>query len=152
MTDFRLTLLRTAACAVLATILALPIGHVRAAEPEEKIVAVVNDEAISEADLNGRMKLALLAGNYPDNAEVRAKLQPQVLRVLIDDQLRIQEAKRLKLSVDKEEVDNELKGTAESNHQTLPELKALLAKQGIPFATLEKQTLAQVSWRKVVQK
>jgi peptidyl-prolyl cis-trans isomerase SurA len=152
MTDFRLPLLRTAACAILAGLLTLLGAHVRAAEPEEKIVAVVNDEAISEADLNNRMKLAMLAGNYPNTPEVRAKLQPQVLRVLIDDQLRIQEAKRLKLTIDKDEVDNELKATAEQNQQTLQQLKDLLVKQGIPFSALEKQTLAQVSWRKVVQK
>src|ERR1700760_613666 len=148
----RLILFRTACAAFAAALLSLPAASVRAAEPEEKIVAVVNDEAISEADLNNRMKLAMLAGNYPDTAEVRAKIQPQVLRVLIDDQLRIQEAMRLKLTVDKEEVDNDLKATAEQNHQTLPQLKELLTKQGISFATLEKQTLAQVSWRKVVQK
>jgi peptidyl-prolyl cis-trans isomerase SurA len=153
MTDLRPLLIRTAACAILAAgLLTLPAAPTRAAEPEEKIVAVVNDEAISEADLNGRMKLVMLAGNYPDTPDVRAKLQSQVLRVLIDDQLRIQEARRLKLTVDKEEVDNELKATAEQNHQTLQQLKDLLAKQNVPFATLEKQTLAQVSWRKVVQK
>jgi len=158
MTDPRLTLFRTACAAFAALGLAVPIfltlpaDPVRAAEPEEKIVAVVNDEAISESDLNNRMKLAMLAGNYPDTAEVRSKIQPQVLRLLIDDQLRIQEAKRLKLTVDKEEVDNDLKATAEQNHQTLQQLKELLTKQGISFVTLEKQTLAQVSWRKVVQK
>jgi peptidyl-prolyl cis-trans isomerase SurA len=150
MTDFRLPLLPTALCAAFASLALLMPA--RAAEPEEKIVAVVNDEAISEGDLNGRIKLALLASNYPDSPEVRAKLQAQVLRSLIDDQLRIQEAKRLKVSVDKEEVQNELKATAESNHQTVGQLKELLAKQGIPFATLEKQTMAQVSWRKVIQK
>ncbi|HEX4507029.1 MAG TPA: peptidylprolyl isomerase [Alphaproteobacteria bacterium] len=152
MTDFRLPLLRTAACAMLAGLLALPAVSVRAADPEEKIVAVVNDEAISEADLNNRMKLIMLASNYPDSPEVRAKLQPQVLRVLIDDQLRIQEAKRLKLTVEKEEVDNELKAAAEQNHETLQQLKEVLGKQGVPFSTMEKQMLAQVSWRKVVQK
>jgi peptidyl-prolyl cis-trans isomerase SurA len=153
MTDLRSTLFRTAACAVRASIvLILPAGRARATEPEEKIVAVVNDEAISQGDLDGRIKLAMLAGNYPDKPEIRDKIAAQVLRSLIDDQLRIQEAKRLKLSVDKEEVENELKQTAESNHQTIDQLKALLAKQGVPFSTLEKQTLAQASWRKVVQK
>jgi len=153
MTDFRLPLLRTAACALLAAgLMTLTAVHVRAAEPEEKIVAVVNDEAISEADLNNRMKLIMIAGNYPDSPEVRAKLQPQVLRVLIDDQLRIQEAKRLKLTVEKEEVDNELKAAAEQNHETLQQLKDLLKSKGVPFSTMEKQMLAQVSWRKVVQK
>jgi peptidyl-prolyl cis-trans isomerase SurA len=153
MIDLRPTLFHTAACAVLtAFALILPAGHARATEPDEKIVAVVNDEAISQADLDARIKLAMLAGNYPDKPEVREKISPQVLRSLIDDQLRIQEAKRLKLSVDKEEVENELKQTAESNHQSLDQLKALLTKEGIPFSTLEKQTMAQAAWRKVIQK
>jgi peptidyl-prolyl cis-trans isomerase SurA len=153
MTDIRPTLFRTAASAALAAlVLILPAGHARASEPEEKIVAVVNDEAISQGDLDARIKLAMLAGNYPDKPEVREKISPQVLRSLIDDQLRVQEAKRLKLSVDKEEVENELKQTAESNHQSLEQLKGLLTKEGIPFSTLEKQTMAQAAWRKVIQK
>ena len=132
-------------------LLAFPV-HVRAADPVEKIVAVVNDEAISEDDLKGRLKLAILAGNYPDSPQLREKLEPQVLRSLIDDQLRIQEAKRLKLTVDKEEVDNEIKLTAEQNHQTLEQLKASLAKEGVPFSTFEKEITAQTAWRKVIQK
>ena len=154
MTDLRPNLFRMTACTAIAAIalLVVPAGLVRASEPEQKIVAVVNDEAISEGDLNARVKLAMLAGNYPDSPDVREKISAQVLRSLVDDQLRIQEAKRLKLTVDKEEVENELKQTAEANHQTLDQLKALLAKQGIPFSTLEKQTMAQAAWRKVIQK
>jgi peptidyl-prolyl cis-trans isomerase SurA len=144
---------RPAAIAALVAVLAmLTPERARAADPVEKIVAVVNDEAVSEDDLNGRVKLALLAGNYPDKPEVREKLVPQVLRALIDDQLRIQEAKRLKLTVDKEEIDNEVKQAAENNHQTVEQLKELLAKQGVPYSAFEKQILAQISWRKVVQK
>jgi len=137
---------------VAITALTLATQSVRAAVPVEKIVAVVNDEAISEGDLNNRIKLAMVAGNYPNSPEVRDKLIPQVLRALIDDQLRIQEARRLKLTVDKEEIDAELKQTADSNHQTVSQLKEALAKEGVPFATLERETLAQISWRKVVQK
>jgi peptidyl-prolyl cis-trans isomerase SurA len=153
MTEFCRNPIRPAAFAAFAALLALTApGSARAADPVEKIVAVVNDEAISEDDMNGRIKLALLAGNYPDQPDVRAKLEPQVLRALIDDQLRIQEAKRLKLTVDKEEVDNEIKQAAEGNHQTVPQLKEMLAKQGVPFETFERQIMAQISWRKVVQK
>jgi peptidyl-prolyl cis-trans isomerase SurA len=127
-------------------------SRVRAADPVEKIVAVVNDEAISEDDLKGRLKLAMLAGNYPDTPEVREKLEPQVLHALIDDQLRVQEAKRLKLTVDKEEVDNEIKLTAEQNHQSYDQLKESLVKEGVPFSVFEKEMMAQTAWRKVVQK
>jgi peptidyl-prolyl cis-trans isomerase SurA len=144
---------RPAAIAVLAAIVAiLGPGRANAADPVEKIVAVVNDEAISENDLNGRIKLAMLAGNYPNKPEVLEKLVPQVLRTLIDDQLRIQEAKRLKISVDKEEIDSEIKETAQTNHQTVEQLKELLTKQGVPYSAFEKQIQAQVSWRKVIQK
>ncbi len=120
--------------------------------PVEKIVAVVNDEAISQDDLNGRLKLALAASNLPDTPENRERLTPQVVHSLVDDQLRIQESKRLKISVDHEEVEAELQQTAENNKQTIEQLKQALAKEGIPFAVLEKQLLAQISWRKVVQK
>src|ERR1700723_1334462 len=71
----------------------------------EKIVAVVNDEAISAGDLNGALKLALVAGNFQDTPELRSKLTPEVLRNLVDDQIKLQEAKRLKLKVDQEEID-----------------------------------------------
>jgi peptidyl-prolyl cis-trans isomerase SurA len=152
MTDLLSLRFRRAGAALLLTGLCLLIASARAAEPIEKIVAVVNDEAISEDDLDGRLKLAMIAGNYPDNKETRDRLTPQVLRTLIDDQLRIQEAKRLKLSVDKEEIDGELKQTAEANHQTVDQLRENLAKQGVPFSTLEREMMAQVSWRKVVQK
>jgi peptidyl-prolyl cis-trans isomerase SurA len=154
MTDFRSLITRR--YAPLATAIAMiAVGApspARAADPLEKIVAVVNDEAISEDDLLGRLRLAMVAGNYPDTPEVREKLEPQVLRSLIDDQLRMQEARRLKLTVDKEEVDNEIKLTAEQNHQTLDQLKASLTKEGVPFSTFEKEITAQTAWRKVVQK
>jgi peptidyl-prolyl cis-trans isomerase SurA len=139
-----------AAAAALAVMLFA--GQGRAAIPVEKIVAVVNDEAISQDDLDGRLKLALAAGNLPDTPENRERLTPQVVHALVDDQLRIQEAKRLKISVDHEEVEGELEQTAENNKQTIDQLKQALAKEGVPFSVLEKELLAQISWRKVVQK
>ena len=52
MTDLRPNLFRMTACTAIAAIalLVVPAGLVRASEPEQKIVAVVNDEAISEGD------------------------------------------------------------------------------------------------------
>ncbi|HLG87671.1 MAG TPA: peptidylprolyl isomerase [Alphaproteobacteria bacterium] len=123
-----------------------------ATDPVEKIVAVVNDEAISEGDLLARLKLAAAAGNYPDTPEVRERLTPQVLRTLIDDQLRLQEAKRLKINIDKDEVDAGLKQIAEQNNQTLEQFETNLEKQGIPISTLRRQTMAQLAWTKVIQK
>jgi peptidyl-prolyl cis-trans isomerase SurA len=175
MTAYHLPSLRSTANAVVigASILILPAVFApkiadaakkvekRVAEPpaqiegnthSEKIVAVVNDEAISEGDMNARINLAILAGNYPNTAETREALTPQVLRTLIDDQLRLQEAKRLKVTVDKEEIDAELKNSAENNKQTLQQLEELFAKAGVPLRTYERQLTAQLAWRKIIQK
>lgn len=145
--------LRSMTPAALAVLMFLPATRpASASEPVEKIVAVVNDEAISEGDLNARLKLAALAGNYPDTPEVRERLTPQVLRTLIDDQLRLQEAKRLKIRIDKDEVQAGVKQIAEQNNQSLDQFEETLAKQGVPISTLERQTMAQLAWTKVVQK
>jgi peptidyl-prolyl cis-trans isomerase SurA len=153
MTDSFPTLLRRAAPLALAALAFFPQTRgVLAADPVEKIVAVVNDEAISEGDLRARLRLASLAGNYPDTPEVREKLTPQVLRTLIDDQLRLQEAKRLKIRIDHDEIESGLKQIAEQNNQSLDQFEETLAKQGVPISTLERQTMAQLAWTKVVQK
>lgn len=146
----RQRILPMAAFLAVAALLGARPAH--ATDPVEKIVAVVNDEAISEGDLLARLKLAAAAGNYPDTPEVRERLTPQVLRTLIDDQLRLQEAKRLKVNIDKDEVDAGLKQIAEQNNQTMDQFESALEKQGIPIATLRRQTMAQLAWTKVIQK
>ena len=143
-------LLAPALLFAVAALCGIPAAH--ATDPVEKIVAVVNDEAISEGDLLARLKLAAAAGNYPDTPEVRERLTPQVLRTLIDDQLRLQEAKRLKINIDKDEVDAGMKQIAEQNNVTLEQFETNLEKQGIPVATLRRQTMAQLAWTKVIQK
>ena len=82
------------------------------AEPlqhSDKIAIVVNESAITISDVEARVGLALLSSGLPDQPEVRAKIMPQVLRSLIDEQIQIQEAKRQQINVSNEEIDNALK-------------------------------------------
>lgn len=118
---------------------------------EERIAAVINDNVISTSDINARIKLALLSSGLPDNDEVRQRLLPQILRGLIDEQLQLQEAKRLDINVSKEEVEAAFTRIAQDNNiQT--DMRAYLAERGGSPEALIDQIRSTISWNKVVQR
>jgi len=77
-----------------------------AAQQSLRIAAVVNDEVISIYDLETRIALLLVSTNQKNTPENRRRLAPQVLRTLIDEKLKLQEAKRLAISVSEREVND----------------------------------------------
>jgi peptidyl-prolyl cis-trans isomerase SurA len=114
------------------------------------IAAVVNDNVITTTDLDQRMRLAILASGLPDTAEVRAHLLPQILRGLIDEQLQAQEAKRLDLSVSKNEIDQAMGRIAHDNH--IPgDMREYIASHGGSPDALAEQIRVGLLWNKVVQ-
>ena len=61
---------------------------------ETRIAAVVNDEVISVADLQSRLRMVMLSSNLADSPETRQRIAGQVLRTIVDEKLQIPEAKR----------------------------------------------------------
>ncbi len=121
------------------------------AEQSIGIAAVVNDEAISITDVQDRIKLVMVSSGLPNNPEIRAKIQMQVVEGLIDDQLKMQEARRNKIEVSDEEVMDGVKTIAEQNKYAPEQFLVLLEKSGVPKATLLSQIRAQLAWNKVVK-
>ena len=118
---------------------------------EDHIAAVVNESVISTNDIEARMKLAFLASGLPDTPDVRAHILPQVLRGLLDEQLQLQEAKRLDITVPKEEIEKSLQGIASDNH--IPgDIRSYLINRGASPEALEQQVRASIAWNKVVQR
>ena len=115
------------------------------------IAAVVNDNVITTTDLEQRMKLAILSSGLPDTADVRAHLLPQILRSQIDEQLQAQEAKRLGLSVTKDEIDQALARIAQDNKIQGDMRHFVTAHGGSPVA-LEAQIRSGLLWNKVIQR
>jgi peptidyl-prolyl cis-trans isomerase SurA len=114
------------------------------------IAAVVNDNVITTTDLNNRMRLAILSSGLPDNADVRGHLLPQILRGLIDEQLQAQEAKRLDLTVSKNEIDEAMTRIARDNNIQGDMRDYIAAHGGSPDALAE-QVRVGLLWNKVVQ-
>ncbi len=126
---------------------AAPPAHAQVAG----IAAVVNDDVISFSDLRDRMAIAISAAGLQDSEEIRARLQPQVVQTLIDEKLKLQEAKRLELQVTEEELDEELRLMAERNSMTPEGFASMINGLGIPMSSLRDQMRADVAWRKVIQ-
>lgn len=136
-------------------LLTLALGHcmpsLAYAQQTLTIAAVVNDEAISMADVDDRIRLVLISSGIPDSKEIRKKIMPQVIDGLVEEQLKLQEARRNKLDVTEEEVMDGLKIIAEQNKFSPEQFLEMMKKAGVPEKTLKRQIRAQLSWNKVIK-
>lgn len=104
------------------------------AEPLDKVVAVVNENVITQSELDEQvavLRQQLIAKNMQlPSDEMLAK---QVLQHLIDVDLQLQLAKRNDITVDSTELDDAIAKIAADNHLTLTALREALEKQGLKF-------------------
>jgi peptidyl-prolyl cis-trans isomerase SurA len=135
---------------VLALVLFLAAFGARA-QDMLRIAAVVNDEVISIYDLNMRLNLVVALSGLPNTIETRQKLGPQVLRSLIDDELKHQEATRLGIPVSENEVEVALRRLEKGNGFDRGGLDKFLASRRIKKSSLTDQIESEISWRKLVQ-
>lgn len=116
-----------------------------------RIVAIVNDDAISERDLVSRLKLVMMAAQLDDTPEARQRLLPQVLRGLIDERLQLQEAERLKLRVSKDDIANAISRVERGSNIAPGGFDQYLERRGIPGEAVVNQITASLAWVKIIQ-
>lgn len=114
------------------------------------IVATVNDDIITELDLQQRISLVLLSSQLENTAQVRQGIAPQVLRLLIDDRLKLQEAKKNNITVSDRELQSQLENIAAQNKLTLKQFSEVLAQNGIYIQSLADNFRAEIAWSKLV--
>lgn len=122
------------------------------AAKKQGIAVIVNQDAITQTNIDDRMKLIAASTGMPGTPEMLARLRPQVVDMLVEEQIKAQEAKRLKIVVEKAEIDAGFKQIAEQNKIPLEEFKKMLLARNIRLKTMEDQIQAQLAWGKVVQK
>lgn len=122
-----------------------------AAQGVQRIAAVVNEDVISAYELNQRVKMVMVTGRIPDTADNRRRLSAQILRNMIDEQLQLQEAKRLNISVSKEEVDKVLERLNQQNDMPAGSLEKILERANVDINVLRAKLTADESWNKVIR-
>jgi len=124
---------------------------VAAPAQETRIIAVVNSDIITADDVDARMNLIMRTSGIPDTPQNRQQLSARVVRTLIDEKLEMQEAKKYKISVGKDEVEKALGNIETRNNMPKGGLDAYLKAAGIPRRSLVDQITASITWNKVVQ-
>ena len=119
--------------------------------PSERIVAVVNGDVISQADVENRGRLFALSTGLPANPEVIARLRPQVTQQLIDERLRLQEEQRRKIVVSDKEIASSIDDIEKRNGMEPGMLRAKLGSQGVALRTLIDQVRVQIGWTRVLR-
>jgi peptidyl-prolyl cis-trans isomerase SurA len=134
----------------LAVIAWLLVPSIAAAQSQMRIVAVVNDDVITEFDLGTRIGLAVLTSGQPPSQELFQRLVRPVLRQLIDERLQMQEATARGAVISPQDLQAELTELAQANRTTLERLLADLTRQGVPPDVLRQQIRARASWQRLL--
>jgi peptidyl-prolyl cis-trans isomerase SurA len=148
-----------------AVLLALPSWHALAAPPAKpaappteqalsggsRIAAVVNGDVISDSDIANRARLFAVSTGLPLAPDVIDRLKPQILRQLIDERLRVQEAQRRKIVVQDAQIAAAIKDIETRNNMPAGALRAKLASDGVSTRTLIDQIRAQLAWSQMMR-
>ena len=124
--------------------------HIKLFSIEIKIVAKVNNQIITNIDLENRLNLALALAKIPNETEVRNRLREQILKILIDELLKIQEAQKFNILISSDDIYSEINRLEsrlgiESN-TLIPTFK----KENIPETTVYEQLRSQLLWNKLI--
>ena len=117
----------------------------------EKIVAVVNGDAITSGDVIARGRLFALSTGLPITPEVLDRLTPQVLKQLVDERLRLQEVQRRKIVVGDREIADAISEIESRNGMAKGALGQALQGRGVALRTLVDQVRVQLGWQKVLR-
>ena len=122
-----------------------------AATGGEKIVAVVNGDIITTGDVAARGRLFAISTGLPVTQEVLDRLRPQVVKQLVDERLRLQEAQRRKIAVSDREIAEAMGEIEQRNGMPSGALASSLRGKGVALRTLIDQVRVQIGWSRVLR-
>ena len=123
----------------------------QAAAQANRIVAVVNGEVVSRADVVGRARLFALNAGIGVAPDMLERLSPQVSRLLIDERLRLQEVQRRRMPVTDADVADAIEELEKRNNLPAGGLRQQLVQIGVAPRVLYDQIRTQIGWARVLR-
>jgi peptidyl-prolyl cis-trans isomerase SurA len=133
---------------MLALVVLLLGGAHLALTQEISIKVLVNDDPISDYDIEQRERfLAITTQRQPS-----PELKKEATDLIIDERLQIQQGRKLSVTVSEEDVTSVLDGMASKNNLDVAGLTTALGKAGVNIKTLRDRIRAQLVWQDVVRR
>jgi peptidyl-prolyl cis-trans isomerase SurA len=131
-----------------ALLIGLLFGGIAVIAQEVSIKILVNDEPISDYDIDQRERFLAITTQQPPSPA----LKKQAADMLIDERLQFQEGRKASISPAEEDVTAILTDMAQKNNLNVQGLTEALAKAGVNIKTLKDRIRAQIVWQQAVQK
>lgn len=119
-------------------------------EDLQKIAAIVNDHPITEYDIYQRLAFVVSqAGFQLTEADIN-QMRQQILRSLIDETLKLEEALTFEVSPQRSEINAQLEQIASQSNMTVAQVTDEMKTKNIGIGTLERQIGAEIVWDEIV--
>lgn len=116
------------------------------AASNQGIVATVNDVPITSFDIDQRLRLMKILGTRQEGNNARKK----ALQAMIDEVIKIAEAKKYKVDATDRQIDEQLGRIAKGLKTDAPGLREKLQSQGIAISSLKQYVAAQIAFSRIL--
>src|SRR5215472_18566565 len=127
-----------------AIILVFGASMLATAANAQQVVVIVNGDPITALDIEQRSKLNQLSTH-------KTSTRQEILDELINEKLKVKEAKKFGLEIYSSEVDTAYASMASRMRMTAEQLTEQLAKSGVNAATLKARIKADITWSQLVR-
>ena len=133
--------------------LILSSQNVNAQQDLDRIIAVVNDDVITQNELNNRIADFVVQLKLDKNSKEQMNaLRKQVLERMVSTRIQLQMAKQMGITIDDISLNRMIEKIAQSNNISLSKLKNTLAKDGIQFDHFREQTREDIIIKQLQQR
>lgn len=117
-----------------------------------RVVARVNDDAITDFDLSQRVLFAIKTSGLTDSPDLRQRMAQQMLRQMIDERLQVQDSKRLGVKPTEGEIQNRYSEIERSAGMARGQFRQYLQSVGVAPDIATQQIEAQIAWGKIIRR
>ena len=120
-----------------------------AEEKNYKIIKLVNNNIITNYDLEQRLKLYSTLNNVNINKGNIDKLADEMLSLMIDEKLQLEQINSYKISVNESEINDYIERSSLNENNSLNEFIDALNNNNIDIAILKKSIEVMIGWNKL---
>ena len=114
-----------------------------------KILRLVNDQVITNYDLENRLKLFSFLNNVSINNENIDSYANEMLKLMVEEKLQIEQIKKYNIVISDDEVENYIKEAYIGSNKNILDLKNSLSLNNIKFDIFKESIRIQIAWNEL---